>query len=269
MVAFNPYYSLSFNPFDKERVREADAFQSVDHKEMLSRLNYLKDTRGVGVFTSRPGRGKSLTLRCFAKDLNPNLYYMKYMTLTTVTVAEFYKELCQILGVSDKGGKPGRFRSIQDQIYSLYHDKRQPLILAIDEAQFLSTGILNDLRMLMNHEYDSVNCFTLILCGEPLLNNTLSRPIHEALRQRITVHYDFAGLSDDEAVRYVVHKIEAAGSSKAIISEAALLAVASNSHGSPRIIDRIMTDALNIGVQADKKCIDPEVIMAAVSNQNL
>jgi hypothetical protein len=47
--------------------------------------------------------------------------------------------------------------------------------------------------MLMNYGYDSLNCFTLILCGEPHLNSTLKKPVHEALRQRITVHYNFSG----------------------------------------------------------------------------
>ena len=42
-------------------------------------------------------------------------------------------------------------------------EKRQPLLLAIDEAQYLNTGILNDIKMLMNYGYDSLNCFTLIL----------------------------------------------------------------------------------------------------------
>ena len=269
MALFNAYYSLSFNPFDKQQVKESDAFLSTDHKEMLSRLNYLKDTRGIGVFTSSPGKGKSFCLRCFAKSLNPNLYHMEYIPLSTITVAEFYKELCIILGVSDKGGKPGRFRSIQEQIYYLYKEKRQPLLLAIDEAQYLSTSILNDIKMLMNQKYDSVNCFTLILCGESYLNHTLSKQIHESLRQRISVHYDFLGLSDEEAVRYVIHKLESAGSSQAIIEEAALTAVAGHAHGNPRTIDSIMTDALNIGAQENKKCIDSDVIMAAVSNQNL
>lgn len=266
---FNSYYSLSFNPFDKQQVRESDAFISKDFTEMRSRLDYLKDTRGIGVFTSSPGKGKSFCLRCFAKSLNPSLYHMEYMPLSTITVAEFYKELCTILGVSDKGGKPGRFRSIQEQIYYLYHEKRQPLLLAIDEAQFLSTSILNDIKMLMNQKYDSVNCFTLILCGESYLNHTLSKQLHESLKQRITVHYDFTGLSDDEAVKYIIHKLESAGSSKAIIEEAALLAVAGHAHGNPRAIDSIMTDALNIGAQNDHKCINTDVVMAAVSNQNL
>ena len=269
MEMFNPYYSLAFNPFDKQQVKESDAFISNDFREMTSRLDYLKDTRGIGVFTSSPGKGKSFCLRCFDKSLNPNLYHMDYMPLSTITVAEFYKELCTILGVSDKGGKPGRFRAIQEQIYYLYHEKRQPLILAIDEAQFLSTSILNDLKMLMNQKYDSMNCFTLILCGESTLNSTLSRQIHEALRQRITVHYDFKGLSDEETTQYIIHKLTVAGSSKAIINDAALSAITGQSQGNPRVIDSVMTDALTIGAQTDKKCIDADVIMAAVSNQNL
>ena len=72
----------------------------------------------------------------------------------------FDKQLCSLLGVSDKGGKIGMFKSIQEQITYLYKEKRQPLLLAIDEAQYLSTGILNDIKMLMNYGYDSVNYFT-------------------------------------------------------------------------------------------------------------
>ena len=39
------------------------------------------------------------------------------------------------------------FKAIQEQITYLYKEKRQPLLLAIDEAQYLSTGILNDINM--------------------------------------------------------------------------------------------------------------------------
>lgn len=263
------YYGLSFNPFDKQMVKEKDCFPSHDMEEMAQRLDYLKDTRGIGVFTARPGLGKSFGLRCFAKKLNPNLYHMEYIRLSTISVMEFYRQICACLGVEDRGGKPGMFKSIREQIWYLYKEKRQPLLLAVDEAQYLSTGILNDIKMLMNYHYDSVNCFTLILCGEPYLNNTLRRPVHEALRQRITVHYDFAGLSDGEVSRYVLHKISCAGGAGGIISEAALSAVHSHSQGNPRLIDSIMTDALIFGTQMDQKVIGPDVILAAVGNQNL
>ena len=151
----------------------------------------------------------------------------------------------------------------------LYHEKRQPLLLAIDEAQYLSNSILNDIKMLMNYGYDSVNCFTLILCGESHLNGVLRTQPHKALRQRITVHYNYQGLSDAEAVEYITHKLKCAGSSKAIIDDAAIKAVVGQTHGNPRLIDNIMSDAIVIGAQQDKKTIDVDVILAAANNQNL
>ena len=107
----------------------------------------------------------------------------------------------------------GMFKAIPEQITYLYKEKRQPLLLAIDEAQYMNTGILNDIRMLMNYGYDSVNYFTLILCGESHLNDTLRKPVHEELRQRITVHYNYVGLTDDEVSRYILHKLQLAGAS--------------------------------------------------------
>ena len=263
------YYGLSFNPFDKQSVWEKDRFLSADFKEMSSRLDYLKDSRGIGVFTASPGMGKSFALRCFAAGLNPSLYHMEYICLSTVSVMEFYRQFCSVLGVEDRGGKPGMFKAIQEQVYSLYKEKRQPLLLAVDEAQYLSTGILNDIKMLMNYGYDSLNCFTLVLCGEPHLNSILRRPVHEALRQRITVHYNFVGLGDSEVAQYIAHKITCAGGSQAIIDSAALSAVHSHSNGNPRLVDNLMTDAFTLGSQMDKKTIDAEVILAAVAGQNL
>lgn len=263
------YYGLSFNPFDKQTVSEKNRFLSQDMQQMTQRLEYLKDARGIGVFTARPGMGKSFCLRCFSESLNPHLYHMEYICLSTVSVLEFYRQFCSVLGVEGKGGKPGMFRAIQEQVWYLYKEKRQPLLLAIDEAQYLSTGILNDIRMLMNYSYDSLNCFTLILCGETHLNHTLRKSVHEALRQRITVHYNFSGLSDSEVPQYVIHKLTCAGGSDAIIDKAALCAIHSHSQGNPRLIDNLMTDALILGSQMGKKTIDSDVILAVVGNQNL
>jgi general secretion pathway protein A len=266
---FKSYYGLSSNPFDKQFLKEKDAFLSKDHKEMISRLDFLKDTRGIGVFTARPGMGKSYALRCFAEQLNSNLFQMSYLCLSTISVSDFYKQFCQILGVESKGGKINMFKVLQERIYYLYKEKRTPLILAIDEAQYLSTGILKDLKMIMNHDYDSLNCFTLILAGEPYLNNILEKPVHEALKQRVTVHYNFQGISDNELSDYIFHKIQLAGGSKNIIEPSSVSTVHSYAQGNPRLVDNLMIDALTLGAQLDKKTIDSEVMLAAVNNQSL
>ena len=50
---FTDYYGLSFNPFDKQCQKEKECFQSNDFRQMSSRLSYVRDVRGIGVFTAQ------------------------------------------------------------------------------------------------------------------------------------------------------------------------------------------------------------------------
>lgn len=96
------FFGLSRNPFSKGGTPVKDCFHSHDFDEMYGALESVKDSRGVAVFTSTPGNGKTFVLHAFAEQLNPNLYHMSYICLSTVSIAEFYKQLCNILGVPPK-----------------------------------------------------------------------------------------------------------------------------------------------------------------------
>ena len=268
-MSFNEHFGLTCNPFSKEIRTPEFVFESTGHKLMLDRLNYNASVRGIGVFTAPPGVGKSYTLHVFKRSLNPSLFTTKYITLSTVSVADFYKQLCEKLSIDAKGGKPSMFRNIQYFIYHLYKDKGQTLVLIIDEAQYLSSSVLKDLKLLMNFVYDSLNCFALILSGESYLNSVLARPVHEALRQRIVVHYDYKGLEPDEIPAYIYHKINAAGGAPSIIDEAAVSAITGFSNGVPRIIDKAMTNALTLAAQTGRIAIDADIMAAAISELSL
>jgi type II secretory pathway predicted ATPase ExeA len=262
-------YGLSYNPFDKQSARSETLFQSNDFKEMTGRLNYIKDVRGIGLFTAPPGYGKTYALRCFADTLNPGLYQMGYICLTTVSVTEFYRQFCVVLNLEPAAQRSVMFKAIQDRLYTMFKEKRRTMILAVDEAHDLDPRALRDIKMIMNHAYDSLNCFTLLLIGEPHLNNILLKPVHEALKQRITIHYNFNGLSAEETGKYIYHKLSAAAGSGNIVEEAAISAVHGFSRGNPRLIDNVMSDALTIGAQVNKPVIDTDVILAATENQSL
>ena len=266
---FKSFCGFAFNPFDKHFLSEKDSFMSRDHKEMTSRLSYLSEVRGIGIFTAPPGFGKTFSLRCFAKGLNPNLFQMEYICLSTVSVNEFYRQFCSVLGVDASYRKAAMFNAVQDRLFHLYKEKRKPLILAIDEAQELDVRIFKDLKMIMNHGYDALNCFALVLTGEPHLNHILEKPVHEALRQRVTVHYNFEGLSDGELAEYIYHKFRIAGAAQSILGDGVVPAVHGYAGGNPRLVDNLMTDALAIGAQAGKKVIDTDVVLAAANSQSL
>lgn len=265
---FNSFYGLTFNPFDKA-IPETNFFPSKDHQSMIGRLDFLKGTRGIGLFTASPGMGKTFALRCFSKTLNPNLYQMSYICLSTVSVSEFYRQFCLELGLEPNAKKTVMFSSIQERVYYLLKEKRKTFILAIDESQYLNTSILRDLKMLMNVHYDSLDCFALVLIGQSHLNNILEKPVHEALKQRIVVHYNYEGLSIEEATDYVYSRIEAAGGARSIIDEAAAHSVASFCQGTPRIINTVMTNAMMLGCQLKKVSIDTEIILSACNGLSL
>ncbi|MCL2165335.1 MAG: AAA family ATPase [Oscillospiraceae bacterium] len=265
---FRGFYGMMENPFEKQ-LREDHVYESRDFKEMTDRLNRLKDIRGIGVFTAPPGGGKTFVMRCFAKSLNPTLFQMAYICLSTVSVTEFYVQFCGALGVDASQRKATMFKNIQQRIFAMYKEKRRPLILALDEAHELDSRILKDIKMIMNQDYDSLDCFTIILLGEPHLNNILQKPVHEALRQRITIHYNFDCLSEDETENYILHKLESAGAATGIIGDGVLKAVYGYARGNPRMIDNLMTDALTLGAQQNKHVVDTDTLLAAMNNQQL
>lgn len=262
---FKSFYGLTFNPFDKS-LPESHAFKSRDYQQMLSRLDYLKNTRGIGLFTAPPGMGKTFALRCFAKNPNPNQFQLSYVCLSTVSVSEFYHLFSFELGLDYSAKKSVMFRNIQERLFHLLKEKRKTFILVIDESQYLNAGIFRDIKMLMNVHFDSLDCFALIFIGQPYLASILEKPVHESLKQRIVVHYNYERLYSGEAKDYIYSRIEAAGAARTLINEAAVHAVANFCQGTPRLINSLMTDALILGTQLQKTTIDTEVILAASNN---
>jgi len=259
---FKSFYGLTFNPFDKS-LPESHAFESRDFKEMLARLDYLKNTRGIGLFTAPPGMGKTFALRCFAKKLNPNLFRLAYICLSTVSVSEFYHQFSYELGLDYSTKKTVMFRNIQERLFYLFKEKRKTFVLAIDECQYLNAGIFRDIKMLMNVHFDSLDCFALVFIGQPYLVSILEKPVHESLRQRIVIHYNCEGLSSAEAKDYIYSRLLAAGGARTIMDDAAVQAVVNSCQGTPRLINSLMTNALILGAQLQKTVIDTEVVLAA------
>jgi len=266
---FNGYYGFTKNPFNKQSLSVKDAFQSKDHREMMSRLGFLNGTRGIGVFTAAPGFGKSFTLECHAAALDRNLNEFAYICLSTVNVTEFYRLFCAALGIDAKHRKQAMFKAIQDRVYHLFKERKKPFTLIFDEAHELSDAILKELKMLMNYSFDSLNCCSIVLAGEPHLNRTLDKAVHEALRQRIVIHYGFSGLSDAETEQYLLHKLRVAGAAESILGEGTLSAIAGYAKGCPRLMDNLMNEALKLGAQLEKPSLDTDTIMAAANNMAL
>ena len=143
-------YGLEFNPFLKNS--KEVLVETQEYKEVQFRLKYLLSTKGFGLLTGSAGKGKTTALRSFASSLNPSLYKVIYSSLSTLTVMDFYRNLAAELGAVPAYRKTENFKLIQDEINRLAIEKRQTPVIIMDEANYIGTAILNDLKILFNFE---------------------------------------------------------------------------------------------------------------------
>ena len=222
-------YGLEFNPFLKNS--KEILFEGAEYTEAKFRLDYLARTKGFGLLTGAPGRGKTTLVRSWSAGLNPSLYKVIYTSLSTVTVNDFYRNLAVSLGAQASYRKTENFHIIQEEINRLALDKRKTPVIIIDEANYIKNAVLNDLKILFNFEMDSRDRAVILLSGLPQLNNTLRLAAHEPLRQRIVMNYDLDGMSKEEGRRYIQEKLRGADCTQTVFEENALEAVLNAANG--------------------------------------
>ena len=260
-------YGLEFNPFVKNS--KEILVDTKESKEVSFRLDYLAKTKGFGLLTGAPGRGKTTAIRNWAASLNPSLYNVVYSSLSTLTVQDFYRNLAQELGAQPAFRKPDNFRLIQNEITRLALEKRKTPVIIIDEANYISNAVLNDLKMLFNFEMDSRDRAVVLLAGLPLLNATLRLTIHEPFRQRIVMNYNMEGISKEEGRTYISKKLAGAGCHHTVFEDAAVEAILNAADGTPRIINKLCNACLLIGDSSNAATIHADIAMQAVNDCEL
>lgn len=261
---YHTRYGLEFNPFIKNS--KEILVDTKESKEVSFRLDYLAKTKGFGLLTGAPGRGKTTAVRNWAANLNPSLYQVVYSGLSTLTVQDFYRNLARELGVQPAFRKPDNFRLIQSEITRLALEKRKTPVIIIDEANYISNAVLNDLKMLFNFEMDSRDRAVILLAGLPLLNSTLRLTIHEPFRQRIVMNYNMEGISKEEGRTYISKKLAGAGCLHTVFEDAAVEAVLNAADGTPRIINKLCNACLLIGDSLNAATINADIAMQAVND---
>lgn len=267
---YTSYYGMNCNPFLKE-VEEKNRYESRDYKELNSRFNYLREVKGLGVFTGLPGYGKTFTVRSFIKNLNEDLYKIIYIcSYDNLTLFDFFKEILNALNLDTKACyKTDMYNNIQKAIKRLVEiDRVQPIII-VDDAHTLSREILKSLKILFDFDMDSKDYTILILIGQEELKDELSKKVYETIHQRIIVNYKMVGLSREEVKEYIKTRFEIAGVNIDLFTEDALNALYSCSRSSPRRLNTLILNCLMLGNQNKLKKIDSEIVMQAKGEMDL
>jgi general secretion pathway protein A len=119
-------------------------------------------------------------------------------------------------------------------------------VVIVDEAQGLSLGVLEELRLLSNLETTTEKLLRIVIVGQPQLRALLLHPSLVQLNQRITLRWHVGPLAPAETAAYVRHRLAVASRGQAgrVFTRPALWLVHRLSGGVPRLINMIAHRAM-------------------------
>ena len=239
-------------------------FLSNKHREALAHLIYgVGDQGGFVVLTGEVGTGKTTICRCLLQQI-PDNADVAYIVNPAQSVNQLLQSIFNDLSITFEPGSSSKDLVDQLNEYLLgAHARGRNTIIIIDEAQNLSSEILEQLRLLTNLETNEKKLLQLVLLGQPELNELLSKPELRQLAQRVTARYHLSPLSRREVSEYIAHRLSIAGCRTSLFSRAAIAKIYRLSQGVPRLIN-VICDRSLLGVYAtNSDRVTPAVVNTA------
>lgn len=229
----NPYrvfFGFKREPFAQD-LKVQEMLQSQAVTGVKERFLYAVDIGAIAVITGDVGSGKSSALRFASSGLHPSEYRILYITATSGTIAELYKQICYCLDIEMKGSsKAALTRTIRSSILETVNKKQKP-VLIIDEASILRLDVFAELHTITQFEGDSNPVLPIILAGQNNLIDNLMFRQSRALASRIVARGHLQALDLQEMQLYLQHHLTIAGGQQNLFSEQAVTAIQQGSGG--------------------------------------
>jgi putative secretion ATPase (PEP-CTERM system associated) len=266
---YERFYQLRERPFALSPDPEY-LYPSRVHREALDYLRYgLESHAGFVVITGEIGSGKTTLLQALLRGLDSQTTVGRIVN-TILEPRELIETIMIDFGLEAQGrSKPLMLRDLAQYLVDQRLAGRM-VLLVIDEAQNLSLGALEELRMLSNLETEKSKLMQIVLVGQPNLRDKMAAPELEQLRQRITVSYHLNPLDADETANYINHRLRRAAIGAPLEFPRDVTAVIhARSRGVPRIINVICDAALVFGYAEERRQMDAALIDDVLSELEL
>jgi len=259
---YTAYYGLDALPFELA-ANPAFLYLTPGHSEALSNLEYgLSAAKAVTLLTGEAGTGKTTLLNAALGSDRCRDVSAIALTNPTLLRGEFIDLLARRFGLSHAARESKAV--LLEELYRTVLERRsrgEIVALVVDEAQSLSSEILEEIRLLANIETPTAKLLPLVLAGQPELGLRLEDPGLRQLKQRVALRCELSPLTLPQTAAYIASRIETAGGvASRLFSRQAVMLIHEYSKGIPRVISVICDNALTSGFALGKQPIDQQII---------
>ncbi len=242
-------------------------YMSAGHREALAHLLYgIRSKGGFIRLTGEVGTGKTTICRVLL-ELTPKNFDIAFVLHPPSTVEDLLATICDEFGIDYCSGTTS-IRVFVARIHAYLldvHARGRNAVLIVEEAQSLSTEVLEHIRLLTNLETNREKLLHIIIVGQPELSDKLRQRELRQIAQRITARYHLGPLAKREISEYVNFRLTTAGLKRdqGIFPQRTLKKLHRLSGGVPRVINVICDRALHSTRAQGKYHVDPKTLKRA------
>ena len=237
------------------------------HREGLATLVYgVKARKGFVLLTGEVGTGKTTLLHALLSQLDASTA-SAFVFNPRLDPLDFFRVLFDEYGIETPCRTKGEYLLALNRFLIQRLERDETTLLIVDEAQNLSTEMLEEIRLLSNLETPRSKLLQIMLVGQPELNDLLGRAQLRQLRQRIVLRHHLRPFDEKETTAYVEERMRLAGyTGKGVFDRGALRELFAATGGVPRLVNIVCDGALLLGYSRGSDGIGRREIREVVSD---
>jgi type II secretory pathway predicted ATPase ExeA len=260
---YRAFFGLTRKPFAADLPLDA-ILKTEDLLAVQQRIAYTIDLGAIALVTGEVGAGKSTTLRWIAGQLHPSKYKSLWVTATSGSILEVYRQLLAELDIRTASSSRAILTGmIRTQILNLVQSKKQQPVLIIDEASLLRLDVFAELHTLTQFEGDSKPYLPMILAGQNNLADNLLYRSAVPLASRIVARSHLPEVNRQGMESYLSHHLKIAGLKHSPFDEQAVTAIHQGSGGLFRKANHLARGALVAATSEKSQVVTAEHVRLA------
>ncbi|MCF6265995.1 MAG: AAA family ATPase [Desulfuromusa sp.] len=264
-MSYHSFFGFKGQPFAADLPLEA-ILKTDDLLQVLQRILYTIELGAIVLITGEVGAGKLTALRWVAGQLHPSKYKPLWVTATSGSILEVFRQLLAELDIQTASSSRAILTGlIRTQILNLVQSKKQQPLLIIDEASLLRLDVFAELHTLTQFEGDSKPYLPIILAGQNNLADNLLHRTAVPLASRIVARRNLQEVNREGMECYLEHHLKIAGLNHFPFDDQAVTAIHQGSGGLFRKANHLARGSLVAATSEKSQVVTAEHVRQAAT----